>query len=292
MSTIPGRHGGPDTAVAADIPGGRSGPAPLLVTLVDGELSEVALATARTIAAGTDAPLLVLNAVCVPEQTPPSLPAARPGSYHEQTRRVLDTIADVDPDLRTSGAVHVGHRLVDVVAGAVESYGASGVVVDEQWTRGRLAPLVPTALDRLARTIDRVVVFPTGGPLPEAVPSILVPVAGGPHSGVATDVARTIALVHDAHVDLLHVATGDTDPERAAEEYLRPARRRLRDCEDVETRVLEAENAAEAIVEQSHYYDVTVVGGPRSSRLGRFVFGSTARDVRDRAGNAVVTARR
>ncbi|MFT4889384.1 MAG: hypothetical protein ACI9YT_000293 [Halobacteriales archaeon] len=61
------------------------------------------------------------------------------------------------------------------------------------------------------------------------------------------------------------------------------------DGEQWDTWLLEAEDVAEAIVEQSADYDATVLGALRKGRLRRFLFGSTTGAVQDRAESAVLT---
>ncbi|WP_458210474.1 universal stress protein [Haladaptatus sp. NG-SE-30] len=262
----------------------------ILLSLSNCDVSEQSLTTARALATGMNTDLIVQNAICVPEQTPLSLPSAERTKHRAQMHRVLDTIEDTDADIPVHGTIRIGHHLVHVLATAVEKYDITTVIADKSWWTASFSPIVPTVLERLTRNVECTVVLPTGAPLPETISSILVPVAGGPHSGTATDIAHAIARAHDAHIELFHVVTPtQTNPEQVADQYVSPNRTRLDSFDNVDTWILEAEDAAEAIIDQSQYYDATVIGAPRTSRLRRFIFGSTAQSVQDHASNTVIT---
>ena len=97
----------------------------------------------------------------------------------------------------------------------------------------------------------------------------------------------------DAWVDILHIV-----PPRATDRR----RERATECVDTiydrigrpdrtTTWVLEGESPADAIVEQSEYYGLTVLGAPTKGRLREFIAGSTSRTVRHGARSAVVSVR-
>lgn len=262
----------------------------VIVFLVDGEVSQPALETARSIAAGENAELVVLNAVSLPEQTPLSL-ATRAGTDHAKAiARVTETVVETSSALPVSGSVRVGHALASIVVNAIETHGSRIVVMDESWHDSRLYPVRRTPLEKIVTSIDSSVVVPTGGSFPESPASLLVPVADGPHSGRAVEIAHSIASTYDSWIELLHVVPpGDHEGRAEAEKLLSRTADRLGDYENVDTWVLEAESVAEAIIDQSQYYDATVIGAPRTPRLRRFVFGSTGETIRKHASNCVVT---
>ena len=123
--------------------------------------------------------------------------------------------------------------------------------------------------------------------------SLLLAIANGPHSGVATDVAASIASVEGTWVDVLHVIPPNLDPDlrAAAQERVDRAAGRIDRPESVTPWLLEAEDPAGTIVEQSAYYGLTVIGAPRVGRLKRLVYGSISRRIRDRADSVVIAAR-
>ncbi|WP_123619244.1 universal stress protein [Halorubrum sp. CSM-61] len=148
---------------------------------------------------------------------------------------------------------------------------------------------------------------------PDRVSSVLVAVGPGPHSGATVDVAREIADATDAWLELFHVVptddaladgsagtgesdAGDARPEAgdrdeyaaAGERLLDAARDRLGGFDRADRWLVEDRSAAGAIVEQSPYYDLVVVGAPTTGTVGRFVFGSTTDTVVDDAEVPVV----
>ncbi|MFC5279150.1 universal stress protein [Halorubrum rubrum] len=139
---------------------------------------------------------------------------------------------------------------------------------------------------------------------PERTSSILVAVAVGPHSGVTVDVAKRVAEATDAWLELFHVTpsidgidggASDADSvdedgaeEAAGERILDAARDRLGAFDRVDRWLLENDSVAGAIVEQSPYYDLVVVGAPTTGTVGRLVFGSTTDTVVDESAVPVV----
>jgi nucleotide-binding universal stress UspA family protein len=140
---------------------------------------------------------------------------------------------------------------------------------------------------------------------PDRMSSILVAVGAGAHTGATVDVAREIADATGAWLELFHVVPsdealvdgdatavdGDADPDEyaaAGDRLLSAARDRLGDFDRVDRWLVEDRTAAGAIVEQSPYYDLVVVGAPTTGPVGRFVFGSTTDTVIDDAEVPVV----
>ena len=147
---------------------------------------------------------------------------------------------------------------------------------------------------------------------PERLSSILVAVGSGPHSGATVDIAREIAEATDAWLELFHVVSSDdaladssqigdntagmrdethgTETAYTAngERLLSAAKHRLGGFDRVDRWLVEDLTAAGAIVEQSPYYDLVVVGATTTGTVGRFVFGSTTDTVVDDAAVPVI----
>jgi nucleotide-binding universal stress UspA family protein len=172
------------------------------------------------------------------------------------------------------------------------------------------AAAASTAADATLEGVDRAT-------RPDRVSSVLVAVGPGPHSGATVDVAREIADATDAWLELFHVvpsdaaladgsagtdgssAGGDADAPQpgdgdrddyaaTGERLLDAARDRLGTFDRADRWLVEDRSAAGAIVEQSPYYDLVVVGAPTTGTVGRFVFGSTTDTVVDDAEVPVV----
>jgi nucleotide-binding universal stress UspA family protein len=151
---------------------------------------------------------------------------------------------------------------------------------------------VPSAADVSLKGADR-------ADRPDRVSSVLVAVGPGPHSGATVDVAKAIASATGAWLELFHVvpsdaALADAGPDEdasgtvvdasdadgadyaaAGERLLDAAEGRLDGFDRVDRWLVEDRTAAGAVVEQSPYYDLVVVGAPTTGAVGRFVFGST-----------------
>jgi nucleotide-binding universal stress UspA family protein len=182
------------------------------------------------------------------------------------------------------------HRLANELLRSIDRHDVDTLVLPGEAGTGLLRRGLT---ERLALYADCDVVTVSGECGYERVPSILLAVAGGSHSGLATDVAGRIARDCDAWVDVFHVVGEDASPDRRrrAEAHVEAAARRLSRPDETSTRIVEAESAAEAIITQSAYYGLTVVGAPTKSRLRRFIAGSTNRTVRDNARSVVLSVR-
>lgn len=121
----------------------------------------------------------------------------------------------------------------------------------------------------------------------------VAPIADGPYSDAAVDVAGALAMANDAWVELVHVVENDdaSETKKGAEGPLEAGRSRLSDTEDVDTRVIDADDAVDQILEETRYHDITGIGAPQESRLRRLISGSTTDEVREQAQNTVVIVR-
>jgi nucleotide-binding universal stress UspA family protein len=141
----------------------------------------------------------------------------------------------------------------------------------------------------LALTTGCTHVTVTTGTDVESLSSCLVPVAEGPHLDETLDVARTIGESHDAWLDLFHVE--DDDPQAETDALFDYCADHLGDFDAFDTWQYEGWSPAQAIVEQSSYYDATVIAAPRKGRVREFVDGSTTEVVQSLCENSVVTVR-
>jgi len=209
---------------------------------------------------------------------------------YETSRDVARTVfqAQTDPQIEVGVEGHTlsGRNRLEAIVDAATTDQINIVVMGDETS------------ERLERQIaeqtgcDTVVVndrAPLG-----SIASILVPIAGGPHSGAAVNVASTLAEANDAWIELVHVLDGD-DPETGREQadaILEAGRSQVPDGVDVDTRVIDADDAVDAIAEESRCHDLTVIGAPQKDRLRHLIFGSTATELRDELQNTVVMARK
>ena len=153
------------------------------------------------------------------------------------------------------------------------------------------------ARDRDEKTVAKGchTVVGTGMDTFESPSSILVPVAKGPHSGLASRIAEAIARSYDCWIELFHVIPEEASEhvEVDAEGLLEAYEYQLDDDVTVDHHVVRAAEPAEAIIEHSGYHNLTVLGAPEKGKLRRFLFGSTTDKVTENAKpGPVLTAHR
>ena len=251
----------------------RSRPATVLCPVVE-PVSESFLDVVTDVAAGAHARVVVVAPVTRLEQTSLGVPDSDIDDARDRLERVTDRAADAG--VSVTSRVCVGHTLARTLASAAADHDADAVVVDADHT-----PRPP----KLARALSCDVIAVSNPGHARSHRSILAAVAGGPHSALAASVAGAIARGSDGYIDVFHAHTTDADPDSFLD---RAARVTFAD-ERTDTRTTATDDPADAIVSESPYYDLVVIGGPRKGRLRRFAFGSTAEDVAARAETTVVT---
>ncbi|QLG60579.1 universal stress protein [Halorarum salinum] len=260
----------------------------LMAPLLDVDAPALAdqLGVAATLARIADASVGVLDPGWASERT---LREARDRVADDDAARLLSRSLDGSTGRAGGRAAH-GSRLVDEVLRAVDGDDVDTLVLPGGSPSDLLGREVA---ERIAVQADCDVVVANGEHGYGEAPSILVSIAGGPHSGLAADVARRVAEDWGAWIDVLHVVDGDAsaDERELAEEYVDAASRRIGRPGTTTTWVLEADDAAEAIVEQSRYYGLTVLGAPTTGRLRQLLSGSTSRSIRENARSVVLSAR-
>lgn len=146
--------------------------------------------------------------------------------------------------------------------------------------------------ERIAAAVPCDAVVVNGSTRVEQIASILLPIAGGPHSGVAADVAKMLSMQEDAWVDILTIDDGTIgNGPKGPRTLLNNATQRLAELESVDTWLIESDDVPSTIVEQSRYYDLTVLGAPAKGRLKQFIFGSTTHEIRTGIDSAALMVR-
>ncbi len=242
----------------------------LLGSIEDETAQRRAATVAHALACARDTDLLVANAAPVADEMESS--TALPDSHREEY-------------CTTTTPLRVGGNLQPIVS----QHHPSGLVLERGADSSFLTDLWADTAERLASETD-VLTVDSRGEI-ETIASLLVPVAGGQHSHLAAEAAHAIAVANDAAVDLFHVVESDSDEARErGQRVLDEMATELADPERVDTWLFEATNTAEAIIEQSTYYDLTVMGAPTVGPLERFVFGSLSKRVQRGADSPVVVA--
>lgn len=199
---------------------------------------------------------------------------------------LLEARTDSLVDVPIESHAITGPSPADAVVTATDDYDADLVVFGGN-SPERLEPSVAKRVD-----CDTVVVNERD--TLEAVRSVLVPIAGGPHTDAVLAVAGDFASAHDASVELLHVVdeTPSRDTTEAAEELLSDGASSLPSSLSVTTTVVEAPDVVDQIRDASADHDCTVIGAPTKGRLKRFLLDSHAEQIAETARNTVAMARR
>ncbi|MFO7832848.1 MAG: universal stress protein [Halohasta sp.] len=172
----------------------------------------------------------------------------------------------------------------------VDRYEPSMLVVKRRTDQRLFEELFSDRAERLSASADVLTVDGRGDT--DRIASVLIPIAGGDHSRLAVEAGIAVARANDAAVDLFHVVEADDPAARdRGQAILEAARGTIsEDGVDVDTWLYEAPDAPDAIIDQSHYYDLTVMGAPTDGPLERFVFGSTSKQVQREADSPVIVA--
>lgn len=263
----------------------------ILVPLLNKSHSTITnqLTIAATLARRSDASLYVVRPVTLPEQTPLGL---RHQDSTEEDQSLLEYAFDeaTKYSVGLEGKLLFTHCPVNGILRSIETNDIDTLVLPTESAETRLRQSVTKRLSARA-PCDVITVH--GRPSYDKVPSILLPVAGGPHSGLAADVAQRIAEVNDAWIDVLHIVKREPDESQheQAGKYVETVCQRISRPETTTPWVLEADDVTETIIEQSQYYTLTVLGAPTTGRLRQFVFGSKSQTIRKNAQSVVLSVR-
>jgi len=250
----------------------------ILYPVVDGRSTGV-LHFAASLAKATDAVLVIGHVEMDPDDV--STDASR-----EAASTLLKARTDSFVDVPIESHAIVGPSPADAVVTATDDYDADLVV----FGRGPPEDLEPAVAKRV--TCDTVVVNERD--TLDELRSVLVPIAGGPHTDAVLAVAGDVASAHDAAVELLHVVDEDPSAEttKAAEELLSNGRSSLPSSLTITSTVVEAPDVVDPIRSASAEHDCTVIGAPTKGRLKRFVLDSHAEQITEAARNTVAMVRR
>lgn len=128
----------------------------------------------------------------------------------------------------------------------------------------------------------------------KVIDSILLPVGTGPHSALATEAARAVALAADASVTILHVLSPDAAAEGRSdgEDLLKFADYVLGDDVRTQTELREASDTADEILEEATSHDIVSIGAPeKTHRLEKLVFGSVQQALSETSEATILMSR-
>lgn len=127
-----------------------------------------------------------------------------------------------------------------------------------------------------------------------AIDSILLPVGEDQHSALAAEAARAVAHAADAPITIFHVISPDTSAEATddGEDLLKFAEYVLGPDTTTETKLREASDTTDAIVQEAKKHDFISIGFPeQKSRLKKLVFESVQQTLSETSEATVLTSR-
>lgn len=258
---------------------------------IDGENASDLIPLVRDFVTDADGELLVASLVTLPEQTPHSMPQPKREAEHQLARFIRDFKQQCDEPLPINRVMKVGRNRDHMLKTIVQSYQIDTVITEDHPRTGLRSMLGIKAVDEKAIGEKCDTLIATRTDCPDEFDSILVPIARGPHSGLAIDTGLALARQNDASLDLLHVfRQGDDEAEQQGKEVLERGLDRASGFESVETTLRAAEEVPAAVNETSQSYEVVVLGAPREGLIQQFALGTIPDSVSASTDGTVVIA--
>ncbi len=235
-----------------------------------------------SIAKENDGSVVAVNIVPVPDQT--SLEAARGQYEHDAAHHLLDQAQE---DATTYGVpvethVVLSHEPFEEIFNAASRYGIDLTIMGWGPETHGLPGRAESVVDELAHTLPSdLLVFKDKGFDPSR---ILVPTAGGSHSGLAATIAKTFKEQFDSTVTLLHVAEDPDEGEAFLESWAGK-----HDLDTATLRVVtgDVEEQIKAAAEDA---TLIVIGSTERGVLTRLVHGSFIDDILETVACSVLLA--
>lgn len=266
----------------------------LLVPVANPETADRLLDTAIEIARDRDLEIHVLHVVTVPMQL--SLEHARRSLDTDEGESTVEYAVEQAQaaDVPATGRVRFGRDVARSILNVAGSTDAETILLGWRGRPRRRDVILGSYIDEVlanascdvaVKRIDR-----EGGD----VASVLVPVAGGPNTEYAAELAGAVARGNDASVELVTVVSPGAGDDAVADgrDLLTRTSPSLGAVETVTETVLRGDDVVETIVDRSSDHDVTVVGAAEDGLLQRVLVGSIPQAVGRQADGAVIMAKR
>lgn len=258
---------------------------------VDGHQPGKVLPLVCDFVAEADAELLVGSPVILPDQTPLTAPEPRVGGERLAAQYVLEVKQQCADSRSVDPVVTTGRSRDSIVNTMIGRYEVS-TFITEDYPKGGIRSLLGfEAIDEVAvpEFCDTLIV--TRIEHSEAIESILVPIARGPHSELAIETGLALAHQNEAKLELLHVYTED-DHEGLAngKQVLEIGSDRLHGYEPADQTLLEADDIPGTIIDHAQPFDITVFGAPREGKLRQYMLGTIPEAVSEEADGTVLIA--
>jgi nucleotide-binding universal stress UspA family protein len=212
--------------------------------------------------------------------------------YAEESTQLLERAEDVS-DVAITTDLRVDSDVPGAIRDVVDEVGADVLLMGWRERASTADAVLGTSVDPVLRRPPCDVLVERMGTVADGVDSVLVPTVGGPHAGLASDVAAAIAAMNGARVTVLSVMS-DEGPmaDRAT------AQRRLRRAAasfpavPVDQRLVDAPSSATGILEVAAEHDLIVLGATGTGLVRPPVIGSVADAVGREAECPVIIAKR
>ncbi|AOW79237.1 universal stress protein UspA [Halodesulfurarchaeum formicicum] len=272
---------------------GRGSDGDVMVAVEDPAQVAQLVRTARDIAQGYGGTVRLVTVVVKPYESPfgmfsdETIVQEFAADSHELLDRAPDPEGvEVVRDLVVARSVEKG------LVSAVKRTNPAALVIGWDSDPRRSDALLGTTVDHVLEHAPTDVYVERIGREAGAVESVLLPVAGGPHTPTARTAAVAIARENGAAITVLTVATENT-PEREARAVIDQEAATIRDQHPdltVETQI-ERGTVKDVIVAESGSHDVLVLGATRKGPLRGRLVGSVPRRIVDGTEQTVIIAR-
>ncbi len=265
----------------------------LLVPVANPETVERLLDTAIDLARDRSLGIVALHVVEVPPQLPLSEGDRLVGLEEEQLlAAAADRVAESDVPVETT--LRYARDVATGIVGAVDAHDAEALLVGWRGRPRRRDIVLGGFIDRILAGAPCDVLVKRIRTETREIESILVPVAGGPHTELAVACAGSIARQRNASIQLVHVLQSDASAsakdaaKTLFEEY---AAELPEEIPSVETEIVQSDHVAGAITDETSRHDLTVLGASEESTLKRKLVGSVAEGVGRTAASQVILTR-
>jgi nucleotide-binding universal stress UspA family protein len=241
--------------------------------------------------ADADGELVMAAPVTVPEQTPLSVSEPKEEANDRLAKLVKQADQQCEDTQLINRVVSVGRDRGHILRSLVESHDIDTVITDDH-PRSGIRPLL--GLERveenaLGDDCDTIIVTRTD--YPDEFDTVLVPIARGPHSGLAIDTGLALARQNEASLELLHVyPRDDEEAETQGDAVLEHGLDRVGSFDAVEATIRAAQDVPATILGTTQLYDVVVLGAPREGLLQQFALGTIPENVSATTDGTVVVA--
>lgn len=266
----------------------------LLVPVANPETAERLLDTAVDLARDRDLGILALTVIEVPMQLP--LGRASEAMDVESEEDVVNYARDIaeEAGVPVTGRLRFGRDVATSVVNVAEREECEAILLGWRGRPRRRDIVLGSYIDEILSEAPVDVLVKRIDREGDAVESILVPVAGGPHTAYAAEIAGSLAREHDARIELVTVVGEESEETMTeARELLTETSAALGAVESVEETVLVGDVVSEIkgrVGERGH--DVTVLGAARGGFLRRVMVGNIPETIARESEGAVIMARR